>query len=449
MPLSFSALVSLIQERFRRPNSGLKIRAVDSEDVATALANFITNDGSSLPPYAKPNPTLNSIPYLSATYQQGDSKMAHFTGLGGGVQLNGAWMAGANALLKTELFQPTAHASNRYETKVNLPKGAYGLVTVEIRVRALGQSAGLIHKVYAFDANTSSGAVNTTLVATGDITTKIYVDDPDWSGANIIIPIYEKAAVNSAKIYLIEVAVSANTTFITPLLVYTQLLSAVATTARSAGNTNTVSGGSTQMSLTSDASGLKLVGDVTTPGASQIYGTNAAGTRGWYAQNSLFVQDFDLINKDITLVNLANSTTKTTMANLAGPGAIGTTNIVEFRCIGTFLNTTGSAVNGIFELEITTNAGTSNLALNARQFHAYSLDGVYTFECWAYRESTAITVLVWVRAGLDSSDFHFTWTKKFTVASSSSITNMKMNVTLGTASPNMTIQRRVAWIRMI
>lgn len=39
-----------------------------------------------------------------------------------------------------------------------------------------------------------------------------------------------------------------------------------------------------QMSLTSDASGLKLSGDSAAPGNTMLYGTNGAGTKGWYAQ---------------------------------------------------------------------------------------------------------------------------------------------------------------------
>ena len=39
----------------------------------------------------------------------------------------------------------------------------------------------------------------------------------------------------------------------------------------------------TQMSVTSNASGLKLSGDSATPGNSMYYGTNSGGTKGWYA----------------------------------------------------------------------------------------------------------------------------------------------------------------------
>jgi len=42
----------------------------------------------------------------------------------------------------------------------------------------------------------------------------------------------------------------------------------------------------TQMSITSDASGLKLSGDSATPGNTKLYGTNGSGTKGWYDQPS-------------------------------------------------------------------------------------------------------------------------------------------------------------------
>jgi hypothetical protein len=39
-----------------------------------------------------------------------------------------------------------------------------------------------------------------------------------------------------------------------------------------------------QMSIDSDASGLKLVNDSTTPGNTKLYGTNGSGVKGWYDQ---------------------------------------------------------------------------------------------------------------------------------------------------------------------
>ena len=42
----------------------------------------------------------------------------------------------------------------------------------------------------------------------------------------------------------------------------------------------------TQMSITADASGLRLSGDSTSPGNTKLYGTNASGAKGWYDQPS-------------------------------------------------------------------------------------------------------------------------------------------------------------------
>jgi hypothetical protein len=42
----------------------------------------------------------------------------------------------------------------------------------------------------------------------------------------------------------------------------------------------------TQMSLTSDASGIKLTNDASSPGTSQYYGTNGSGVKGWYSITS-------------------------------------------------------------------------------------------------------------------------------------------------------------------
>ncbi len=42
----------------------------------------------------------------------------------------------------------------------------------------------------------------------------------------------------------------------------------------------------TQYSIAAGAGGLRLAGDLASPGASKLYGTDASGTKGWYAQAS-------------------------------------------------------------------------------------------------------------------------------------------------------------------
>lgn len=335
MALSFAQLGTLILDKLHKI-TGQLVYPQDVEDVATATVNFVTNDGNSLPPYVRPNSTIGKIPQLSNTYQLSDSAMGNFTGLGGGVRLDGAWRIGNNSLIKAELFQPTAHATNRYETLLTLPKGGYNKVTLSVKVYGLGNSSGLIHKIFTFDANTASGAASVVLVAQDDAPVKLFLGEPDWSGLNIIIPLYERSALNATKIYVVEMEIIAGTTFMTALLTQSTLLSAVAVTARSAGSQNTlpVVYPPLQMSVTSDGSGVRLSGDVTSPGALQFYGTNGAGTRAWLAQNSILQIAFNRQTSSYTLVladayrtvemNVASANNLTVPANASVAFAIGT-----------------------------------------------------------------------------------------------------------------------------
>lgn len=335
MALSFAQLGTLILDKLHKI-TGQLVYPQDVEDVATETVNFVTNDGNSLPPYVRPNVTLGKIPRLSNTYQLSDSAMGHFEGLGSGVRIDGAWRVGNNSLEKTELFQPTAHATNRYETLITLPKGGYDKVTLSVKVYGLGNSAGLIHKIFTFDANTSSGAASVVLTAQDDAPVKVFLGEPDWSGLNIIIPLYERSAVNATKIYVVEVEVMAGTTFMTALLTQSTLLTAVAVTARSAGSQNVKipDTPTTQMSVTSDGGGVKLSGDVTSPGTLQFYGTNAAGTRAWLAQTSILKVTISTKTASYTLVladaytqidmNVASANNLTVPLNSSVPFEIGT-----------------------------------------------------------------------------------------------------------------------------
>ena len=40
------------------------------------------------------------------------------------------------------------------------------------------------------------------------------------------------------------------------------------------------------MSITADASGVKLSGDAAAPGNDKLYGTDGSGVKGWYSQPS-------------------------------------------------------------------------------------------------------------------------------------------------------------------
>lgn len=63
----------------------------------------------------------------------------------------------------------------------------------------------------------------------------------------------------------------------------------------------------TQMSLTSDASGVKLSGDSATPGNSKLYGTDGSGVKGWYDQPATTYTDEEA--QDAVGTILVDSTT--------------------------------------------------------------------------------------------------------------------------------------------
>ena len=203
-----------------------------------------------------------------------------------------------------------------------------------------------------------------------------------------------------------------------------------------------------QMSIDRDSSGLKLVNDVTTPSALQFYGTNGSGTRGWQNQSSL-PQDFDLMSKTITYAQVVSTTAKTQLVDLAGPGSLGSTQIAEMRLIGEILQQSGVANNITFEMELVTNAGTSTQAFAAESFANNANKYIYKIEVWAYRESTNIVVIGSWTANRDGATVAESGAKRFTIASASSISNMRINVTLGASSANLYVDRRLAWVRLI
>lgn len=76
----------------------------------------------------------------------------------------------------------------------------------------------------------------------------------------------------------------------------------------------------TQMSVTADASGVKLSGDSAAPGNSKLYGTDAAGTRGWYDQPAAVTSAYPAWVKvtkshaDFTAASFSQSITLYTLA---------------------------------------------------------------------------------------------------------------------------------------
>lgn len=82
----------------------------------------------------------------------------------------------------------------------------------------------------------------------------------------------------------------------------------------------------TQMSITSDASGVKLSGDSASPGNSKLYGTNGSGTKGWYDQpvsgSETYTAGEALSANDLIYVS-ASGTIMKADANTAAKAAVG------------------------------------------------------------------------------------------------------------------------------
>jgi hypothetical protein len=130
--------------------------------------------------------------------------------------------------------------------------------------------------IYTVDANDTVAAQGGGTVADGSITTAKLGGDITTAGKALL-----DDADAAAQLTTLGAAASGHT--------HAQLHDAV-TVADSTTVDLTLTGQQvaaaaiTQMSITSDASGLKLSGDATTPGNSKLYGTNGSGTKGWYAQ---------------------------------------------------------------------------------------------------------------------------------------------------------------------
>jgi len=104
----------------------------------------------------------------------------------------------------------------------------------------------------------------------------------------------------------------------------------------------------TQMSITSDASGVKLSGDEASPGSLEYYGTNNAGTKGYYPINSYVLASTGTVTS-------TNTTSEEALWNVEIPaGAVTTNDWVEIRLMNR--KTSGTGTN-TFRVRINTATG--------------------------------------------------------------------------------------------
>jgi hypothetical protein len=92
----------------------------------------------------------------------------------------------------------------------------------------------------------------------------------------------------------------------------------------------------TQMSITADSSGLKLVGDTASPGNSKYYGTDSSGNRGWLASGGGGGGSVEFIDQSVVAGSAATNITVSSL-DLAGDDCY----IIDLL----LLNSSGSSTN--------------------------------------------------------------------------------------------------------
>ena len=129
----------------------------------------------------------------------------------------------------------------------------------------------------------------------------------------------------------------------------------------------------TQMSVTSDASGIKLSGDASTPGNSKYYGTDSGGTKGFFSLPSPgtgTVTDVSVVTANGVSGTVATSTT--TPAITLTLGAITPTSVAA---TGTVTGSNLSGTNTGDQTSVSGNAGTATALQTARAIYGNNFDG--------------------------------------------------------------------------
>jgi hypothetical protein len=119
----------------------------------------------------------------------------------------------------------------------------------------------------------------------------------------------------------------------------------------------------TQMSITSDASGVKLSGDAASPGNSKLYGTDGSGVKGWQSQPT-GTTDLSISGSSSPLT--INSSTGTDITATAGTGIslAGTSGNMTITNTGD-TNASDDITGTIASTQVAYGSGTNTIAGNA------------------------------------------------------------------------------------
>jgi len=185
----------------------------------------------------------------------------------------------------------------------------------------------------------------------------------------------------------------------------------------------------TQMSITSDSSGIKLSGDETSPGNSEFYGTNGSGTKGWYAQSTLPIPTVPGNTSKNAIINGSFAVWQrgTSFAGITGgftadlwafyEGTDGATTVALSTDIPTVAEA-GVLAHNSLHVDVTTNDTSIGAAQYA--FLAHVIEG-YTWRSYAQRE---LTLSFWVKAtktgtyyvsAFNSGNDRY-WTQSYTIS---------------------------------
>lgn len=129
----------------------------------------------------------------------------------------------------------------------------------------------------------------------------------------------------------------------------------------------------TQLSLTSDASGVKLSGDAASPGNRKYYGTDGGGTKGFHALPS--AGSGTVTQVSVTTANGVSGTVATDTTTPAISLTLGAITPSSVAAVGTVTGSNLSGTNTGDQTSVTGNAGTATTLQTARNINGVSFNG--------------------------------------------------------------------------
>ena len=201
-----------------------------------------------------------------------------------------------------------------------------------------------------------------------------------------------------------------------------------------------------QMSVTKDESGLKLAGDVATPNINQMYGTNSSGTKGWF---DVPVQK-RILSRAYSGTVYSGTTAKQTLISLATGGVtLADNNVLEATLVGELFQNSGAAANYTFEVEVVHGGGTATQQCAAESFATNASSFVAEWKVRIIKNGTGFYVSVLWNANRTAGGVTENGSVFFAIANQLTVNSIKINGTMGANSASMSMTPRVGWLTLI